>query len=106
MCSSDLERKGSGPLVIPVLGLISAVYSLFDARFRCHFQSRVTTESLWMAEKNILPPVETSERPLRSLDATTVSVSGIEVSRFHPGDVAWDEAGRFVTERSDGVQSI
>ena len=69
-------------------------------------QEETTTEYLWIVEDDILPPVDTCERLLRSFDATTVSVSGVYQSRFHPGYVAWDQGGRIFTERGDGVQVI
>ncbi len=69
-------------------------------------RAETTTEYLWIVEDDILPPVDTCQRLLRSFDATTVSVSGVYQSRFHPGYVAWDQDGRIFAERGNGVQVI
>ena len=67
-------------------------------------RAETTTEYLWIVEDDILPPVDTCERLLRSFDAMTMSVSGVYQSRFHPGYVAWDQDGRIFIGRGDGVQ--
>ncbi len=94
---ADEDRRGPG-----VRGRVQRAMPRIYNRVR----AETTTEYLWIVEDDILPPVDTCERLLRSFDSTTVSVSGVYQSRFHPGYVAWDKNGRLLAEPGHGVEVI
>jgi hypothetical protein len=94
---ADEDRRGPG---------VRARVQRAMPRIYNRVRAETTTEYLWIVEDDILPPVDTCERLLRSFNATTVSVSGVYQSRFHPGYVAWDQSGRLIAEPGQGVEVI
>ena len=94
---ADEDRRGPG---------VRARVQRAMPRIYNRVRAETTTEYLWIVEDDVLSPVDVCERLLRSFDATTVSVSGVYQSRFHPGYVAWDQNGRLLTEPGEGVAVI
>lgn len=94
---ADEDRRGPG---------VRARVQRAMPRIYNRVRAETTTEYLRIVEDDILPPVDVCERLLRSFNTTTVSVSGVYQSRFHPGYVAWDHSGRLIAETGQGVEVI
>ncbi len=94
---ADEDRRGPG---------VRARVQRAMPRIYNRARAETTTEYLWIVEDDILPPIDGCERLLRSFDSTTVSVSAVYQSRFHPGYVAWDQNGRLLAEPGKGVEVI
>ena len=75
------------------------------ARIYNRVRSSLNTNYLWVIEDDVIPPLNTCERLLRSFCPHTVSVSGTVDHRYEASTVSWGVDGAMLTDGQD-VQVI